>query len=389
MVSFRHSPYGVVSLTFFLVLSAEADDRIIPEPTRIINVSSSAQLSSALSKAEPGDHIALANGTYSGFTVSRSGEDGKPVLISAQNTLGAKVSGRITLGGNDVYVVGLDVINGNVVIKGTRDRISRSRLRSRGSAIHLENSARSAIVDHNEIESQATPLTTAWNGIRVDVTSPGLNHHIYRNYLHGAPKPTTGDGNSGMQIGFGGSRGVNGGVLIEYNLFTDWYGDAETISVKTSGHIIRFNTAINTTEFVNRNGTHNEWYANWFEDAQGIRIHDRDQTVLGNRANIRVMAGDCEPPAAGASMEVKACHAPAWDTVVAGNVGRLRVGYAFKRNSFPAKNTKVDGHRGSVSMIFETATSISARTDRAIPPAAKLNPSDVGPFAPTAPIISG
>jgi nitrous oxidase accessory protein NosD len=262
MTAFRHMSSAVVSLSFLLVTSAQAGDPI-PKPTRVINVSSSSQLSSALNKAQPGDHVVLTNGTYSGFTVSRSGQNGKPIVVRAANKLRAKVSGKITLGGNDVYVVGLDVAKGNVVIKGARDRISSSRLRSPGSAVHLENSARSAIVDHNEIDSQATPTTTGWNGIRVDVSSPGLDHRIYRNYLHGAPKWTTGDDNSGIQLGFAKSRLIKGNVLVEYNLFMNWHGDAETISVKTSGHTIRFNTGIDIQQFVNRMGTNTTWSANW------------------------------------------------------------------------------------------------------------------------------
>ena len=129
MVSFQRMSSGVVCLALFFMTSAKADDSI-PGPTRTIIVSSSSQLGSALNNAQPGDHIVLTNGSYPGFTVSRSGQIGKPIVIRAGNTLAAKVSGSITLNGNDVYVVGVDVTNGNVVIKGARDRISRSRLRS-------------------------------------------------------------------------------------------------------------------------------------------------------------------------------------------------------------------------------------------------------------------
>ena len=94
-------------------------------------VASSRQLSCALNNAMPGNHIVLENGSYSGFTVSRSGQEGNPIVIRAVDTLAAKVSGRIILRGNDLYVVGVDVTQGNVVIEANRNRISRSRLRSR------------------------------------------------------------------------------------------------------------------------------------------------------------------------------------------------------------------------------------------------------------------
>ena len=364
------------------VLTAGSTDPI-PAPTRTINVSSSRQLSSALSKAQPGDHIVLTNGRYSGFTVSRSGQTGKPVVLRAASVLGAKVSGRITLSSNDVYVVGVDVTNGNVVIKGARDRISRSRLRSPGSAVHLENSARSAVVDHNEIVSQATPTTIGWNGIRVDVTSPGLNHRIYRNYLHGAPKWTTGDDNSGIQLGYGKSRLVSGSVLVEYNLIMNWHGDGETISVKTSGHTIRFNTGIDIEQFVNRMGTHNIWNANWLHNSNGIRIHDKNQTILGNVSRILIYSGN---DAFGGT------YYQPMDTLVSGNNGLLEIGNPLSEKSnaeLPAKNTKVEAHIGSIYKLNEVNTIISGSTTNAIPKAFKLSPLDVGPFAPTAPRISG
>ena len=384
LASLRRLSSGIVTISFLLVTSAKADDSTIPAPTRTVNVSSSWQLSSALNKAQPGDHIALANGRYSGFTISRSGLKGKPVVVRAANTLGAKVSGRIVLSGNDVYVVGVDVTNGNVVIEGTRDRISRSRLRSRGSAIHLEHTARAAIVDHNEIDSQATPTTASWYGIRVDVGSSGLNHRIYRNHLHGAPKWTTGDDNSAIQLGFGKSRAINGGVLVEYNLFMDWHGDAETISVKTSGHTIRFNTGIGIQQFVNRMGTNTTWSANWLQNSKGIRIHDKNQTLLGNVSRILIYGGENGKSASTYYQTI--------NTNVSGNVGSLEIGKAFSNgaaSALPSKNTRVEAHKGAIARLNHVGTTISGRTSRSIPKAFKLTPFDVGPFAPTAPKISG
>ncbi len=372
----------VILLSFFLVTLAKADDSI-PGPTRTIIVSSSWQLASALNNAQPGDHIVLTNGSYSGFTVSRSGQIDKPVVVRAANTLAARVSGRITLSGDDVYVVGVDVSNGNVVIEGTRDRISRSRLRSPGIAVDLDTHARSAIVDHNEIDSQATATTRGWYGIMVGVASSGLNHRIYRNYFHGAPR---GDENAAIRLGGGQRRLTSGGVLVEYNLFMDWHGSAETISVKTSGHTIRFNTGIDIQQFVNRGGAGSTWSANWLENSRGIRIHDKNHTLLGNRSPIDIFGGDREGPAG------TGIYYQPIDTLVAGNTGTLLIGKSFangRAGALPARDTKVEAHNGWISRLNEVNTNIASRTTRIIPRAFKLMPSDVGPFAPTAPSISG
>ena len=380
MVSLHRLSSAIFSVAFLLIASAQADDSI-PGPTRSIIVSSSSQLSSALNKAQPGDHIVLTNGSYPGFTVSRSGQIDKPIVIRAGNTLAAKVSGSITLKGNDVYVVGVDVTNGRVVITGTRDRISRSRLRL--PAVLVEHSARSAIVDHNEIVRRPTSLSGF--GIMVKVSQPGLNHRIYRNYLDGGPQKTTGDNTTAIGLGTGAWRLKNGGVLVEYNLLQDWHGDAETICVKTGGHTIRFNTAIDIREFSNRMGIGNTWSANWLENAQGIRIHDKNHTLLGNRSVIRIYGGD-------AADAPNATYYQPIDTLVAGNIGGLAIGKSFSNgaaSALPAKNTKVEAHTGSISRLNEVNTTITSKTTRVIPKAFKLMPSDVGPFAPTAPGIGG
>ena len=45
---------------------------------------------------------------------------------------------------------------------------------------------------------------------------------------------------------------------------------------------------------MNRHGQNNKWIANWVEDSQGMRVHDHGHTIIGNRGDIRIMAGDCD-----------------------------------------------------------------------------------------------
>src|SRR5262249_53220045 len=89
----------------------------------IINVNSNSTLASALSSANPGDTIVLANGTYSGFTVSRSGTSGAPITIEAATQGSATISsGIINLNGvSYVILQGLNVTTsgGSVSVDGT------------------------------------------------------------------------------------------------------------------------------------------------------------------------------------------------------------------------------------------------------------------------------
>jgi hypothetical protein len=55
--------------------------------TRLVSVSSSSQLSSAISNAQPGDQIRLAAGTYSGIrNITRSGTQSRPIVLCGPRT---------------------------------------------------------------------------------------------------------------------------------------------------------------------------------------------------------------------------------------------------------------------------------------------------------------
>src|SRR5690606_16888347 len=61
--------------------NTKADTMALPTPTRVVNVSNSSQLNSAISNAKAGDHIVLANGTYNSFTISKKGTATAPIVI--------------------------------------------------------------------------------------------------------------------------------------------------------------------------------------------------------------------------------------------------------------------------------------------------------------------
>lgn len=361
----------------------------LPAPARTVDVSSSARLATALNGAQPGDHIVLAAGAYHAFSIAPSGKDGKPIVIRAADTLKAKVNGSVAIQGDDVWVLGVDFANGaGVTLRGARNRISRSRFKSNGTAIHIASRARHAIIDHNEITSAALPSTRNWHGIKIDGNAPECGHRVFRNYLHDCVRDDEkGDDNSAL--GLYGRGGVPSGVLVEYNLFQNWLGDGETISIKGHGVTIRFNTCVGCREFNNRWGKGNVWNANWIEDSVGLRIHDSDGVLLGNRlgkgCRLRVMAGSVAPPDFVGFVRPPN-HPAAWHVLLAGNQGPLIIGYAFPNHTFPAKDIVVEAHQGSVDygQHYERVT-LSPTTARVIPTAFKLNAADVGPMAPTAP----
>src|SRR3954470_3051291 len=61
-----------------------------------ITVSSIADLQNAISKAEPGDNIIVANGVYTttaDITIDRKGTAKQPITIAAQTIGGAEITG--------------------------------------------------------------------------------------------------------------------------------------------------------------------------------------------------------------------------------------------------------------------------------------------------------
>jgi hypothetical protein len=360
----------------------------IPAAIRSVNVSNNSQLSSAISDAQPGDHIILAKGAYSGFTIARSGQSGKPIVVRAADVLEAKVSGCFDISGDHVWVVGLDVTaTSTCTIQGTRDRVTRSRFRGDGAGVEVTSSARYAEVDHNEIGPKGLGADGSGRAIRASYSlsvKSGYNHHFYRNYVHDLTE--TGDIPSAIVSSSNGHmRAHNTGTVIEYNLVSNWI-DGRSISIKSGGNIVRFNTIIDSAQVNVRVGANNQIIANWIEGNKGVTVCDIGNSLIGNRVNgasIQLCSGNL--PITGDNL-VNNGYVPATDTVVAGNNGALRVGFIFNTyNKLPAENTRIETHTGPITFGLHKNTIHAATTNSIIPQAFKITPSQVGPFAPTAP----
>jgi MYXO-CTERM domain-containing protein len=78
-----------------------------PATPNVVNVASASELSSALSAAQPGDVITLADGTYAGqFSVNASGTPENPIVIRGASQAGAILDGEDCSDCNVVEVYG-------------------------------------------------------------------------------------------------------------------------------------------------------------------------------------------------------------------------------------------------------------------------------------------
>jgi hypothetical protein len=87
---------------------------------RLVNVTTSTQLSAAASVAMPGDQIRLASGIYYGnFSFSRDGTEARPITICSASNWAATIrnsQGWVTVRGNWLVFTGIRFLNGTYAV---------------------------------------------------------------------------------------------------------------------------------------------------------------------------------------------------------------------------------------------------------------------------------
>ncbi|MDE3099901.1 MAG: hypothetical protein KGJ88_10550, partial [Verrucomicrobiota bacterium] len=273
----------------------------------IINVSTSSQLASAVAGANPGDIIVMANGNYSGFTMTRSGSASAPITIEAASQGNAVISSGVVELTNLSYVVlqglgattpgGTLIVDGNVsrpsgfaLINASDCRVTRCTFKLSGAAsgtswVFLDDNSVSNRVDHcefgpNSVGGHTHYIFPCGDPTIAGVTPPACreswadgngpyNPNMARytqmdhNYFHDMG---SGDGEIIVPGGIGVTGDYQGTMAnIEYNLFVNCNGDPEVISIKSSTNTVRFNTFVTCGGVVSfRSGNGSSVYGNFF-----------------------------------------------------------------------------------------------------------------------------
>jgi hypothetical protein len=346
--------------------------------SRRVPVSNASELKQALANAAPGDDIVLASGPYSisgGFSISRSGTVDRPITIRAATPLGAVLRSSLEIHGAYVTLAGVEVVGASLLLDGTESRITRCRLRDLdGIAIKVDGGTRPR-VDHNEL------IGMKGRGISVNASNGVRSPRIYRNYLHDWVGPVNENVHEGVQLGMSNDdSNVSLGAVLEYNLFKNVGVDQETVSVKSSNNTVRFNTLLSSRNITNRHGEDNVYTANWFENSDGLNVHDQNNELRANRCvscqfGFRVMAGGTQPDAAETSPASYALN-----TRLTGNNGPVIVGFGHGNNGLNLlpRNTSISrNHVGTIRSINNAAYSRFDATG-SLPSPFKLTTSQVG-----------
>lgn len=264
-----------------------------------IEVKTTSELEVALRKANPGDLILLEDGIYGGkkLLIPVKGTEGNPVEIRARKIGKAVFTMPVKMEGEFVLLIGAGFAEqGNLEISGKNIRISRctwSDAKS-GKWIRVLPGSSEIEIDHNLFENKTNNREMDRNCqlIQVVVRNENERHHIHHNLFREIPKGKTGNGFETLQLITENNPfdppGGHSNSIIEDNLFIRCNGEAEIISVKSNGNIIRRNTfRACAGSLVLRHGDDNVATGNFFfgdgeKDSGGVRLQGTGQIVANN-----------------------------------------------------------------------------------------------------------
>jgi poly(beta-D-mannuronate) lyase len=264
----------------------------LPACQRTVQVASSDELRSALGRVRAGDCLELADGKYTFPSIAARATEDAPIVIRAKQTLGAAIeSGSLELrGAAHVIVQGLHFrSSGHINLEDCDHcRVSRFRIERKETVdsdwVSVRGKSRDCRIDHNDFgpqTKQANMVMLAGKGAQI-VQRTRIDH----NYFHDV-QYSGGNGWETIRAGLSNYTFSSAFTVIEHNLFERAHSDPETISVKSSDNIVRYNTMRETRgQFTLRHGNRNEVYGNYIigglDKSGGIRIYGGDHKIYNN-----------------------------------------------------------------------------------------------------------
>lgn len=361
----------------------------LPACVKTTPVAASAELEAAITAAQPGHCLVLADGNYTFPIITKTGTEAAPIVIRAANRGKAVVNagGLLLVKSSYVVLEGLDITtpgtattlynagsNGAIVsfMDSHHCRLSRSRIHPVGPVAERDwvvivgAESHHNRIDHNDlgpVNANANMLVIDGTG-REEPETPGnvsQYNRIDHNHFHEVNN-TGGNNWETMRIGRSWQAPTKGFNVIERNLLVRTTGDPETISLKSSDNIVRYNTMTNVNgEICSRHGNRNQIYGNYIiGGSRGMRIYGADHRIYNNYVATSSLGIWIESGSAAATDEAGKEHYAVYRTWVFNNtvVGQpIRIGgsKAFQpRDCRVANNVVVNagidgGGNGTVS----------------------------------------
>jgi len=379
--------------------------------TATATVGTYSQLASAIEAAGPGTIIQLADGTYSGsrIVVSASGTAENPIVIRAANLLQANVPNGFALEGSHVVVRGLTfrtgaALNLPILLGGQFNQVWRCRFPFiGGDSVRFVNGNGGRLMycefyslePDNHYQPSCEVVRGNWNSSTVHT-----DLEIGYCFFHDMPAKPPGE-SYGFRVRMALSQGGFGGggrrfnetnAYIHHNLLQDT-GSCR-LAIYNSGNRLDFNTVTGqsvsgspvSVDFNQRFGRNNVWRGCWAEGTKdGFLLHSGPNIFNGckivNGGTAQVFAGNIEAtePTSDAYPRSENCRFTGCDFPMI--VGRVWT--TSPPMNLPARNTRIEGHTGSVSLngSSQTGTVQTGDLTEAVVTPIKITPAMVGPLA--------
>jgi len=259
-----------------------------------IKVNTIPELQAAIKAAKKGDIIILADNTYSNTGTINIGTS--DITVSSETPGGVVFNGdsKFSITGNNITFSGFQFVNGNIGdkdaiidIKGNYNIITQcnfSNVVSKNYLHFLEGSHHNELTYSNIGEKPAT--MDAGPGIQITTSSTVVNHTKISHCTFLNFDGDGGDfGNEPIRIGLGVEQNNTSAAVVEYCYFENLgKGDSETISIKSTSNVIRYNTFNNNPQgqIVFRTGNKTSAYGNFFIKSGGIRVKEGGNHMIYN-----------------------------------------------------------------------------------------------------------
>lgn len=261
-----------------------------------IKVTSVAELQSAIKTSGKGDTIVMANNTYTDAGII--GVDGSGMTILAETNgkviftgmSGFKIAGsNNTLAGFQFKDGDIGKEKGEIIeVMGNYNLLTQLNFINfiSHNYVHFDEGSHHNELSYSNLE--AKPATkNAGPSIQITTSESVVNHTWIHHCTFMNFKGDGGDfGNEPIRIGLGKEQLNVSGAVVEFCYFENLgLGDSETISIKSTCNVIRYNTFRNNPmgQLTFRTGNKNSAYGNFFINSGGIRIKEgQDHSVYNN-----------------------------------------------------------------------------------------------------------
>jgi poly(beta-D-mannuronate) lyase len=239
--------------------------------------------------------ILVKGGIYSKpCRLAAKGTADKPIVIKAETIGGVEMQAPLTIQGGYLQLIGFHFTKkGSIRIQnGIGCRVSHCHFENiqQGKWLTVDEKSKRIELDHCLFENKTInrKLSRSCQTVQFTLTNKNERHHIHHNHFRDIPKGKTGNGFETLQLITKDNpkdpKGGDTGNVIEDNLFESCDGEAEIISVKSNGNLLRGNTFLNSKgSLVLRQGHRNVVNGNWFIGGSGgVRIQGKNQKVINN-----------------------------------------------------------------------------------------------------------